>query len=234
MADRRSAGRGLRPLLGEDLWQPLLGAGVPRHYRPREYLLHQGASGGSLLVIVEGRVTVVRTERNGSGLLVALRGPGDVVGEIALKPDEVRTASVRALDTCVAHWVSAAAFERFLERAGAHAAFTDYLMGKLAETIPYQVHTAHFPPYQRVARLLLEIFSLAGHEIPDPSRIPLSQEAVGTALGLSRGTIAKCIATLRSDGALRAGPRLVVADPAQLRRAAGIGRSSPGCDSIRM
>jgi CRP-like cAMP-binding protein len=56
-------------------------------------LMRQGQTGGEMFVVAGGRLAV---ERNGAH--VADRGPGDVVGEIALLSEGPRTATVTATE----------------------------------------------------------------------------------------------------------------------------------------
>ncbi|SHF90575.1 cAMP-binding domain of CRP or a regulatory subunit of cAMP-dependent protein kinases [Streptoalloteichus hindustanus] len=167
--------------------------------------------------LASGRVAVLARQEDGAQLLVSLRGTGDLLGEMAVRPASRRTATVQAIDRCVAHRVPAETFRRFQEDHAAQDVFSDYLVAKLTETVPYQVQLVHFTPLQRVARLLLEVVALADATTEDRFRVPLSQEAVAAALGLARSTVAEQIARLRREGALAAGRRLVVSD---LRRLA--------------
>jgi CRP/FNR family cyclic AMP-dependent transcriptional regulator len=57
-------------------------------------------------------VKVTRLEPNGEELLLALRGPGEVIGEITVLDGTGRSASVIALDSCIAYVLSAARFRR--------------------------------------------------------------------------------------------------------------------------
>jgi CRP-like cAMP-binding protein len=214
--------RGFRELLGEPLWQDLLRMGTGRRYASKSALVRQGAPGGFLLALTAGRVKVLGSEPDGSGLLVALRGPGDLIGEMAARSDTVRNATVEALDDCAARYLPRAKFSDFLTAHGMQDAFNDYLVAKLSETVPYHVRLVHFSARQRTARLLLEVVALAAPEDPARLRVPFSQEAVATALGLSRSTVADQIALLRKDGTLARGPRLLVADLHQLAKHAGV------------
>ncbi|WP_406692528.1 cyclic nucleotide-binding domain-containing protein [Saccharopolyspora sp. ID03-671] len=204
--------RGFAELLGERRWRLLATRGGIRHYKPGEALLRQGEMGSFLLVLLQGRVKVLAGDSEGSELLLSLRGPGDLVGEMAAGRCTPRTATVVALEKCTARTLTRAEFDRFLEEQGARATYADYLVGKLSETVPYQVQQVHFPPRQRLARLFLEVVRLADPNRPDCYRIPFSQDALAKALGLVRSTVAEQIRTMRADGVLTPGPRLVVAN----------------------
>jgi CRP-like cAMP-binding protein len=61
-----------------------------------ETIIREGEQGDTFYVIESGRVQVT-TAQGGAERVVAERGPGEYVGEIALLMDMPRTATVRAL-----------------------------------------------------------------------------------------------------------------------------------------
>jgi|GEM_PF-1244786 len=63
---------------------------------PGEYILHQGEAGDSLFIIVEGQVNIIDKETNGEETLIAIRKPGDVIGEISLFDGGLRSADAIA------------------------------------------------------------------------------------------------------------------------------------------
>ena len=58
-------------------------------------LMRQGQTGGEMFVVAGGRLAVER-----DGVYIADRGPGDVIGEIALLSEGPRTATVTATEPC--------------------------------------------------------------------------------------------------------------------------------------
>jgi CRP-like cAMP-binding protein len=215
--------RGFAALLGRERWKALCdAAGTARTYRRGQFLLRQGDRGGFVLALTSGRAQVTALSEDGTQLLQALRGPGDLVGEMAMRDGAERTATVIALDRCVVRYLSIGRLQQFLDSAGVHGAFTDYLIAKLSETVHHQLQLVHFSPRQRVARLLLDVIALADG-VPDPMRIPFSQTGIATSLGLARSTVSEQVAALREIGVLAPGPHLVVLDVQALARIAGIG-----------
>lgn len=199
---------GFRTLLSDDQWSTLLTSGFPRTFRPGDELVRQGAAGGFVLVLRSGRVQVQRAEADGSRLLLEIRAAGDLIGEMAARGSGVRNATVVAVDTCHAQQVPVAAFDRL----PAAALLPDYIVSKINQHLPVRVQLAHFKPPQKVARLFAELVALAGPELADPMLIPLSQQEIADALGLSRSSVAAVVADLRREGVLGPGPRLAVLD----------------------
>ncbi|MFC7623148.1 cyclic nucleotide-binding domain-containing protein [Microlunatus sp. GCM10028923] len=62
-------------------------------------MLRQGDPGTHVLVLLSGVVKIVRFEADGRVRLLAFRGPGEVVGELAVQDDGSRLADVVAMTT---------------------------------------------------------------------------------------------------------------------------------------
>src|SRR5437867_1674842 len=63
-------------------------------------IVHQGDPGDTMFIVESGRCEVYVEESPGHTITIALMGPDDFFGEMALISEETRTASVRALEDC--------------------------------------------------------------------------------------------------------------------------------------
>ena len=70
-----------------------------RAYRRDEVIFHQGDPADTLHLIAAGHVSVRVTLPGGEFVVVAILGPGDAFGEIALAGGPLRGATVTALET---------------------------------------------------------------------------------------------------------------------------------------
>ncbi len=68
--------------------------------RAGEVFIRQGEAARSAYIVEEGRVEIYIEKPNAPPQLVGTRGPGTLIGEMALIDDDTRTASVRALEDC--------------------------------------------------------------------------------------------------------------------------------------
>lgn len=83
-----------------------------------EVLMREGSPGGSLYVIIQGEFEI--TKRTGPGdLVIAVRGPGEVIGEMSLLDGSARTATVRSLGESRLLEIDQAAFRRLVESSPA-------------------------------------------------------------------------------------------------------------------
>ncbi|MBK9166836.1 MAG: mechanosensitive ion channel [Bryobacterales bacterium] len=67
-------------------------------FAPGEAILRQGEPGDSLFILASGRVRVLVSRPSGLSEQVAILGPGDFFGEMALLAGETRAATVTAID----------------------------------------------------------------------------------------------------------------------------------------
>lgn len=68
----------------------------PRWYADGQVLLHQGDGGSHVLLLRQGTAKVVADTRYGTKVLLGLRGPGDLLGEMRYLRGVPRTATVVA------------------------------------------------------------------------------------------------------------------------------------------
>lgn len=82
----------------DELAAAFVDAGELRQFAPGETLISQGGHGNSLFLICAGRVSILVHGRE-----VAMRGPGDHVGEMALlEPSAPRSTTISAIEDVVA------------------------------------------------------------------------------------------------------------------------------------
>jgi CRP/FNR family cyclic AMP-dependent transcriptional regulator len=211
-----------RELVPPRAWQELILSGLHRTYSAGETVLLQGAPATSVRLLTSGRVEVGCNDEEGEYCLLALRGIGDVIGEMAAQIDGVRSATVTALEPCTAYSLSSNTFHAILARHGAREQLGRYITGKLQESGVSAIETVRLPPLQRLARLIVRLVDLADPGHPQPLRVPMSQVRMAESLGLSRSLIAQLVSELRSEGLLDTGRGLRVKNPAEIRALAGL------------
>lgn len=206
---------GLGGLLPPEAWSALIDDAHVRRYKPGEVLVRQGDPGGFVLALLAGLVKVTRDEIDGSELLLAVRGPGEVIGDISVLDGRPRSATVSALDQCATAVVPAG---RFREVITVHD-FVDVLFrhafGRLREGEDRWAEKATLPAGRLVARQLLRMVAQSG-DVAIGSigvNLRLSQEDLARGVGLSRSAVAIELQRLRSLGVVStARRRLVIRD----------------------
>jgi CRP-like cAMP-binding protein len=76
--------------------------GQTRRIRSGELLIRAGEQDATLFAVEDGHLDII-AKRDGSEIVVATVGPGDVLGEVSFIDDSPRTVSVRAGEDAVVH-----------------------------------------------------------------------------------------------------------------------------------
>ncbi len=87
-----------------------------RQFSKGEALMHEGEPGDCAYIIESGNVEIV-VHREGQLLQIGTRGPGSMLGEMAMIDDKPRTATVRALEDCTAIEITRDDFAHRVESA---------------------------------------------------------------------------------------------------------------------
>ena len=96
------AGTRLFTSLPDSVLEELSSLFVERSFEEDEASFHQGDVGEALLIIKSGQARVEREIMDGRRVILALRGPGAVLGEMALLDGSPRSASVYAQEASTA------------------------------------------------------------------------------------------------------------------------------------
>ncbi|MFD0857326.1 Crp/Fnr family transcriptional regulator, partial [Actinomadura adrarensis] len=116
-----------------EMWERLHSAGREQRFGIGEVVLQQGAPASHVLLLVSGRVKVSLTLPDGEVLLLAVRGPGELLGEIAVLDGEGRSATVATIDPCVMRVLPAERFRALLQTAGMDAELLRQAMRRIRE-----------------------------------------------------------------------------------------------------
>jgi CRP/FNR family transcriptional regulator, cyclic AMP receptor protein len=199
----------------------LLTGAIEQSHDARSILLRQGAEGQEVLVILEGRVGVLMGTPEGDEVLIAIRGPGDVLGELALFDPAPRIATVMALEEVRTLTLDGAGFLDFLaHHPHAVRAMLQLVVRRLRETDQRLVDTRTESTATRLARDLLMLGARFGtpHDEGLLLDVPLSQEQLASLVGASREAVNAALGDLRHRGAVRTGRmRITLVDVELLR-----------------
>lgn len=176
-------------LTGPAAWSSLVHSGVRGRHDAGTRVLCQGEPGGWVLLCVAGRTKVTYAEPNGRELMLAVRGPGDVIGEFSGRDGGPRSATVQAIEPCITSRLPDDRFISMVGRFGLEAELNRYILGKMRESGAHAWQVAHRRTAGRLAELLLAIVAAAGPDHPEPTTVAMSQEELAAALGLARSAI---------------------------------------------
>jgi CRP/FNR family cyclic AMP-dependent transcriptional regulator len=204
--------------------EELRGAGVPRTYGPGVTLVHQGDDAGPVMVMLSGRVKVARLGGYGREAIVAVAGPGDLLGDLAAIDGGPRSATVTTLEPVEVLLVPYSAFSALIERRP-HVALVmlRLIVERLRLADEQQAQFATHDVLARLSHRLVELAERFGRPVDHGIEItlPLSQEELASWTAASREAVSKALHQLRDLRIVATGRRrMTVLDIDALRRQA--------------
>jgi CRP/FNR family transcriptional regulator, cyclic AMP receptor protein len=208
--------------LPDDSLEQLAARARRRVYRRGEILFHEGDPGDALVILERGIVKVLVYAESGDETVLAIVGPGESFGELALIDGEARSATVQALEA-----VEALSIPRqvVLEAVWSHRPTCERLLCALAAKIRYLTTTvsdlAFLNLEGRLAKKLLELASDRGREVGGVTEIQLTltQEELAGMVGATRASVNKVLGWYEDRGLIgRTGRRITVRDARRLQQ----------------
>jgi CRP-like cAMP-binding protein len=194
-------------------------------YRRGEVVFHRHDPADALHLVTKGRFDVRITTSLGDEVALAIWGPGDFFGELAVITERDRTATVTALEPGETLVVRGSELRRLAHR---HPSLDEVLVRLLAERVAFLserlVEAYTVDAETRVVRRVLELGRVYGGA--SPIVIPLIQDDVAALAGTSRATVNRVLRNAEQRGLVELGRgRTVVVDPEGLARLARISPS---------
>jgi CRP-like cAMP-binding protein len=186
--------------------------------QPGTTVFVQGDRSERVVVVIEGLLRIGAVEGAGAELLLAVRGPGDILGDQAALDDGVHGQTVVAMTGAELLSLAVGDFIALLEsRPGVSMALHRMHVSRLREADARRLEQATLDVPTRLARRLAELRTMS-----DGDDLVVSQRELAQMIGASREAVTKGLARLAARGAVvtrRGG--VTVADAGALARAAG-------------
>jgi len=175
-----------------------------------DWLFREGEDGDHAYVIVEGEIEILKRSGN-RDVLLALRGPGDVIGEMSLLENAPRMAGARAKSDAALLDVPKAVLDSVLDSsAGASRALFGVLVARWRET------EARLRQREQLAQLGTLSAGLA-HEINNPAAAALrAASGIPPAIEASVRAVAEILRATGRDAEAGHLERLSGAEPVRL------------------
>ncbi len=204
--------------------------GTIRTYRNGDILLREGDRADLTMVIRSGRVKIVTVTESGYETLLAHRGPGDLIGEMAVIDGETRSASVVALEDVEVGVVSAETFRAFVDD---HPEVARVMVGSIAQRLREsdrrRSELGAYPTAVRLARHLLELAQRYGQTQPDGGvaiTLRPTHHDLAAAIGASRESVGRDLSAFRSQGMISNRGRTIVVSKVEELRAFAYGETT--------
>jgi CRP/FNR family cyclic AMP-dependent transcriptional regulator len=189
-------------------------------------LFEKGDAGNGCYWLRQGVLTVSASSARAQQRIIAILGPGAIVGEMAMIDGQPRSATVQAVRNSLLSFVSRAAFDDELSR---HPEFYNHIMltlaARLRQSDEDRVAATFLTVEARVARALLSFARHLGEDIGGRVRIlhKVTQIDLAAMAGVSRDSVSSALAVWNRqkivEGAGRDG---YVVDEARLKMEAAL------------
>jgi len=200
----------------------LKASGRPRRWERGATVCTEGDRSDWVLVLTSGRAKVSSHTAAGTEVVLAVRGPGALIGDMGAISGEPRSATVTALEPL--EGIVVHDFTGFLNRHGRVAVLLmQILIGRLRDSDRKRIEYGAFDTTGRVATRLVELAERYGERTVNGVRValPLSQDELAGWTGASREAVSKALRSLRDRGLIETGRRrVVIHDLEGLRRRA--------------
>jgi CRP-like cAMP-binding protein len=205
---------------------------VPRTFEPGQVVFREGDSSDTCYIVRTGHARAVRSHGDGRTITLARFGPGDIFGELAMFEDELRSATVEAVEPISVVALLGPDMRRLMvEHPGISQRLVIALGRRLRESNERLSRQSFQTVQSRVATVLSELVSQELAEadaegVGDHGEQPVkdvlvtaTQAEVAQLAGSSRESASRFLAVLERAGVVSQGRgRLVVHDPQELRQ----------------
>jgi CRP/FNR family cyclic AMP-dependent transcriptional regulator len=197
MENRNPQDRGLLSALPPELFQRLFARAPSLRVEAGQTLFVTGDPGDGCYYVDQGLLKVSVISASGRERILAIMGPGALVGELSILDEGARSATVAAVKESKLRFIGRSHFMAFAE---AHSEVYKHLLLLLAQrlrTSNVVIAAASFlPPNGRVARALLDLSDAFGQDIGGGRiliRQKISQSDLAAMCGMARENVSRIL-----------------------------------------
>ena len=211
----------------EELSARLFAHARPAKLAANEVLFVAGDPGDGCYRIEHGLLKVSMIAASGAERILAIVGPGAIVGELSTIDGLPRSASVAAVRESELSFISRAAFAAFAdENPEVYKHMVTLLAARLRDTDGVVAAGSFLPLKGRVARALLDLSEAFGHDVGQGRiviRQKVSQSDVAAMAGIARENVSRILNDwIRDKLVSRLSGYYCLEDKAKLQRESGM------------
>lgn len=199
----------------------------PFSVKPGAILFEAGDPGNGCYAILEGSLKVSIVSFDGDEQLLAVMGPGSIVGELALLDGRARSATVTALKPTRLAFIEKHRFERFAdENPALYRHMLSIVGSRLRQANDVLAARSFLPLPGRVAQTLLQLAETFGKPV-DNGRVlihyKLSQADIANMAGAARENVSRVLNDWKRAGTVsRISGYYCLENPEWLRQASAL------------
>jgi len=177
-----------------------------RTFPSGETIFLMGASGDSMMAVLDGNVRISVPSPEGKEIVLAIIQPGEVFGEIAVLDGKERTAEATAMTDCTLAILERRDVMGFLEtNPTGWPRLVDLLCARLRHSDRQIAEMAFLQLPVRLAKALLRMADMAAGlaGARAGARIRLTQRELGNIVGMTRESVNKCLREWQRKGMIK-------------------------------
>jgi CRP/FNR family transcriptional regulator, cyclic AMP receptor protein len=193
--------------------QELLGLGTTLSYTRPRILVREGEDSTHAILLRSAIAKITGRTENGRETLLAIRGSGDIVGELAALDRMPRSATVATCGPAEVDIIKGNMFEAFLRRTPAAAIALNRMTGsQLRAATRRRVELGGYPVRVRLAHMLAELAAVYGRADQQGVAISvaLTQKEIGELVAASDVAVHKALRKLKRAGLIATGYRTII------------------------
>jgi CRP/FNR family transcriptional regulator, cyclic AMP receptor protein len=204
---------GLFRRLGDNEREALFARARTQKYAANESIFLMGSPGDRMVAVLSGTIRISVPSPDGKEIVLAILGPGEICGEIALLDGKERTADAKAATDC-----SVVVLERrdvlafFAQYPDAWTKLIDVLCERLRSADQQMAEFALSPVPVRLAKALLRLATTNGQTMNGRpvERVHLTQRELGNVIGATRESVNKYLRAWQRQGRVQIADRLIL------------------------
>ena len=177
-----------------------------KHITEHTVFIDQLSDSEAVYFITEGSVRVFRSTKDGQEVNLAILGPGEIVGEMALIDHEPRSASVSAIQNTTLLYLTALNFSEILKK---YPEIATRLLATLSRKIRsldnYLEEITTTNILERTEKTLKVLKQYFAH-----GEITLSHEELALIIGATRARVTEALDSLSSENKIRLNQRSII------------------------
>jgi CRP/FNR family cyclic AMP-dependent transcriptional regulator len=176
---------------------------IRRRFPLGSMLMFEHEPSERVMILTRGRVKISSSGDDGRELMLGIRDPGDVLGELGFVDGQPRIATASALDPVQALVISSQMFRAHLETTPRLAVILlEVITRRFREATRMRTQFAASDTLGRVAARILELAERYGTRQDDAIVVamPITHEELAAWTGASRAGVAQALQTMRELG----------------------------------
>jgi CRP/FNR family transcriptional regulator, cyclic AMP receptor protein len=188
-----------------------------------QVLFHEGDESEAVYAVMSGRINISMTTPVGREVLLGIKVPGQVFGELSALDRLKRSATATATETTILAQLQGNVFLDEVARTPALASLVIRELSAQLRRANARIATRDTDNTTvRVGHLLLELAEKFRRHASaqGPTTLPITQDELAAWVGSTREATARCLATYRRDGLIETGrQKIIIPDVQQLSKA---------------